>query len=1157
MRGVDTDGRVHAIPVTSGAVSLTMSAKRLHTVSLGALASSLALGLRDLSLAANALYAINLAPLSWCPSLVALTLNSNRLSHIDLSPLSSCKQLERLWLHDNCLECLDLMPLTHCSKLRSLYVEDNSIDRVSLDLMPLQNAAGLRSLRVGGNKLDGMLNLTPLVTGCPALSVFNVDAAVKLQADVEPSTMRRAPAMRRIVLDVKFNPPPIHRANPNRRVKGVTTPPVSPPSIRRSSTAPTTTSAQTSTSDVTKSDSTTTTTTTTTSTTSAAAGQSNKTPAPASTPPVKQPVIKVLLIGFRRLARYAAEDSLSKCGKVVIRASTNSVTTSDPSLLLDSHIVLLYSPQEKTVRQVRVVAGRMPIVVIGTERYRSSADTKLYELVQRLKFFIDPIDIADAKLIYHLGLCFATGDTASTQSILNNSSYSFNNNNSKLTPNNIDNVSSPATALHSIRKSRSTSKLPTSTAAHPCTDVGGIELEDIEDVVDVGSRVDGDTVDATTGDKPKLTRTQSTGDIDTDAFGPKQVTQSQSSGVFCDARNRLHDMRLRRPRADDGGLGGFGGGGATAGLSVNGRNKLRAERSAIESAFTELGGYVTGETCSGIARICGLAKCAAPLLFRSALGSTFEVESTTPEAGVPNAAPMERKKRISCDAFLAYWDSRLKLYDGEERLSNILEDSHFTKLGTTTDPDNVGHSPFGARVQRAKEIYSEYHDNDKNNNKTSSKSTSSPVSIDLKTSSSAPNMTSSTSSKLVTFLSTGFNLGPAASTANMSTEMWCPCDAGIEELVRVFMEGRATRFGAYALVKLSEAVAIGAALVIHGVREAVRGRVGGRARAVCPKEVKRAKLNAALVAAEVGIFEGVVAGLSMTQIRTIKGSFATEVAPATISLAAGCALSWTLSVDEVQHFCVSRKTLLPMAVDAAMRTHCRDPTRMSLSEFAVLLAVLNNVAADGAVDYFFSIIDIDQDEKWSVADVRHFHMEKERLWLDDGMAVSDLHDLWINLLDMIGAQQYQSRMDASPLSLSSITSSSSSHSSISPAAHSASATATRRRPRSAVSDSSSSTQVLDSQVRRSGVVAGNSSWNSVERGAVGNAWQYGPRPHQRRGNGRGPRQWVSRRDVFKLGEKDRKTIIQTLLFVDDEYSSVNIRRTMELSKKSTTAVGVM
>lgn len=973
IRAFDTDSKPHDVPFDPQNDYISLSGLGLHSVSLQILSTFNKVALRELSLAANVLDCIDLSALSACPNLAVLTLNSNRLSHLDLTPLSHCPNLERLWLHDNCLTSLDISALSTCKALRSLYLEDNSLHDVSLDLSPLEHTQNLRSLRLGGNHLNGSLDLTPLLQ-CPALSVFNVDTSVQLIANADSTQARVSPALRRIVLDIKFLA--TTSASP-RPAKGRTTPPVSPRSYnapssprRRTCPPPPPPPQQ-----------------------HHQQHQPIKSSTSSSVVSTSTPILKVLLIAFRRLARYATEDCLSKCGKVMIRAADQGAVSRNVPLLKDSHLIVLHSPSSKSLRQICDVVGQIPTVVLGTERYRSTVDNEMLALLDRFNFYLDPLSEADAKMIYGVGLGFLTGVT--------------NNPSSEVT--NVDKMSSVSTRASSPLSEEDEEALcPSphqmlhksySESALQSRDVG-IELEDIED--------------------EEEGTTSSEFSYDDCSFNPKQ-----KKTTWADVSRLLSDRKSRRSGSGWGNYVGYE-------LSLHGRNKLRAERVSVEAAFHDLGGYATMDSCLSIARSCGLPKCAGPLLFRAAFGSSFEIEATTPEAGVPNP-PMERKKRISRDSFLIYWDSRLKAYDGEERLSNVLEDSHFTRVQTTGE--SSGHSAYGTPlVSRMKTI-------DRGDASRSCDAA-------------GFNWQASVRRSRVN----GRTLHGGAKWT-MPTDMWCPCDTGIEDLIRAFMEGRSSRFGPYALVKMSEAIAIGSSLVMSAIHGVCGNRLGGRARPVCPKEVRDSKLNAAMIAAEVGIFEGVASGLSMNEIRSVKGCFATEVSPGAIPRSGGCALNCSLSLEEVQRFCLTRKTLLPGAVELVMRVHCRNERWMNLSEFSVLLSAVNDVASDGAVDYFFSVADVDQNDRWTLADVREFHMEKERMWREDGMAVSELRDFWVNMLDMIGS----------------------------------------------------------------------------------------------RGDERG----LSRRDLLNLGGKERKVVIQSLLFVDDDYSLLNIRKTMEMNKECASAVGML
>lgn len=980
IRGVDATASTHSVQVTSETDYISLSGHGLKTIALCALDStSAARTLREISLAANALELVDLAPLASCPALTVLCLNSNRIASVDLSPLSRCQKLERLWLHDNKLESVDLTPLKACRSLRSLYLEDNSLHETTLDLAPLAAAQNLRSLRLSGNRLNGKLDLTPLLN-CPALSVLNIDSSVTLVSDGESSQARVSPALRRIVLDIKFT----GRVIGDKTLKRRTTPPVSPtsgysPTRLRRRMSP--------------------------------LGSAFRKSPPSGTaasklaPPPPAPIVKVLLVGFRRLARYAAEDSFTRCGKIMIRAANQDVASRDPALLLDSHLVILYAPSEKTLRQITVVVGRIPTVVIGTERYRSTADNRMLELLDRFNFYADPLDPEDTRVVYNMGKDYATGSKPSPGTAVDNADSA-----SSLQPLDSSPVSEDE-ALAGIGKGHIRKSFSESSIVDAFASVT-IEMEHIEDEDDYSAQ------DADSSGQV-IHRSQSAERMNNIKLHTQPDVSHLPATTWSEVTRRLRERRCSKTGR---GWGSYSG----SEMSMHGKNKLRVERAAVEVAFSDLGGYASIDSCAGIARSCGLPKCAGPLLFRAAFGSSFEIESTTPEAGVPNP-PLERKnRRISSDAFLSYWESRLKAFDGEERLSNLLADNYSSR--PAAHGSYSGHSVYGAPLPR----------------KAQSSGCISLNEVDLAVYSTRM-MSPDRRDELL-----------RRRSSCISLDVSCPCDAGIESLITAFMEGRSSRFGSFALVKMSEAIAIGSSLVMYGLRGVSRNRVGGHARPVCPKEVRQGKLNAALVAAEAGIFEGVASGLSMDQIRSVKGCYATEASPAAVSCSGGLALSYNLRLEEVQRFCTSRKTLLPAAVQVAMATHCRKQTEMNLSEFAIFLSVLNNISSNGAVDYFFSVVDVDHDGYWTLPDLRHFHMEKERMWLCDGMAVSDLGDIWVNLLDMV-------------------------------------------RP--------------------------SKAWKGI-----------------------------SRREFMNLASKERKLVLQSLLFVDDDHSVLNIRRTMELNKNSTSPV---
>eukprot|EP00178_Gracilaria_changii_P016657 TRINITY_DN47971_c0_g1_i1.p1 TRINITY_DN47971_c0_g1~~TRINITY_DN47971_c0_g1_i1.p1 ORF type:complete len:1073 (-),score=158.27 TRINITY_DN47971_c0_g1_i1:123-3206(-) len=958
IRALDTHARPHTVPLTSETDNISLSGLSLHTVALTALATT-PHRLRDLSLSANALPAIDLGPLAYCSALTVLTLNSNRISSIDLTPLASCPQLERLWLHDNNLQTIDLAPLRQCKALRSLYLEDNSIHEHTIDLSPLTATTNLRSLRLGGNRLAGKLDLTALLK-CPSLSVFSTDTSVNLVADGEPSHARVSSALRRIVLDITFSG---KRGSKFARVeRGRTTPPIMPKSVsptrpRRKVNPPVAPPKR-----------------------SVSPRDVHRSSSP-SKPSAEHLIVKVLLIGFRRLARYAVEDSLNKCGNVVIRAADNSVVSQEPEKIRFSHVVMLYAPAERILTQVVALSPHTANVILGSERYRCTMEAQAQRVFKQFSFYSDPLSETATAEVYRKGREHASAASN--------------------TPSDSVKQVSSASKLDGSDAKKTTSRGNKSSVLN-CDSVG-IELEHIDDEVESADALHG-------------------------TYSGKGQLKSPNATSLSDLSRRLRE-RSSRPGS---GVGSFAG----RDMKAHGKNKERAERASVEAAFEDLGGFATVNSFGGIARACGLPKCAGPLTFKAAHNSSCEIESTTPEAGVPNHPTDGKNRRISTESFMSYWGARLRAFDGEERLANILEDS----VGSNLDSEDgaLGHSQYGAPLSRK-----------------SSGSTSPATSFSQLNSITPSQSADFPRTKNINLTSLAARFPRSASMSFIPTDISCPCDSGIESLIKAFMDGRRSRFGSFALVKMSEAVAIGSALVIHSLRAKGKSRVGGAARPVCPKEVREGKLNASLIAAEVGIFEGVASGLSMDQIRSVKGCFATEVAPSQISRNGGITSNCTLGIEDVQRFCVSRKTLLPGAVKLAMAAHCRDPKRMTLAEFSILLSVLNNISSNGSVDYMFTVVDADRDDRWTIPDLRQLHMEKEQIWLQDGMAVSELGNIWTHLIDMI-------------------------------------------------------------------------------------------RPSR-------PTEGITRREFYRLGAKERKAVIQSLLFMDDDLSLLNIRRTVELNKKSSTS----
>lgn len=1001
IRGIDGAGRPHTVRVTPELEHITLSGLGLRSVSLAPLSLQPAPAmLREVSLAANALQSIDLAPLSSCKELTVLTLNSNRMKEVDLSPLAACTKLERLWLHDNLLNHVDLAPLQSCTALRSLYLEDNAINDHPLDISPLKDAKQLRSLRLGGNTFGGSLDITPLLQ-IPALSQFHVSTDVKLRATGESHQARISPALRKCVLDITFHGPasndfvekayrtpskvsPIpRRATPpyfSSSVSGA----LKPRASRCGSPSPLLLSS--------------------TNFSSLKNSLSKQNHGPCASAP---PVISALLVGFRRLSRYSVEDALSRRGRITIRAVELDTALQDPSTVLDSHVVIVQTPSEKSLKQLLlIISGSCAVFVFGSERYRARNLDMLTSTVKDVQscFVPDPLSEDVAQLIFSRGVECANSRTKSN---VVTADSRFGRQRSE--PDLGDQGDSPK------RSSAVTSIVATDSmfsATSPPSPSVAPEVEAGSEPFSAGGDVEHAGLD---GKRPNLQELPITLELD----------ENPPLSMWTQISERLRSGRLSADERTRYRLAGSPRLSPSASCSSNlmdklqcpelkrhGSNKLRAERAALELVFHDLGDSLSSECFAGIARTCGLPKCAGYLLFCAALESAKAVESTTPESGVPEKereSPPQTGvgKEVPSETFMQYWEARLQPFDSDSRLFNVLMDA---SLSVYNSGPPLFHHPRSLGVELA-------------------------LGSDV-----------DRGSALHKSKSVGYKSRPKPHSTPRA--LCRGCNSGIEALITGFMQGRSTRFGMFSLVKMPEAIALGTALMLLALQSESESRVGGCARSISSKEVCSGSLNASLIAAEAGVFEGVAACLSMDSLREIKGHFAAEASPEALVASEGCALKYNLQEEEFVHYNMQRNLLLRRGVRSLLGVHCGGRSQIKLTEFAVFHKVSNDLKSNAAADYFFSVIDFDQDEFWCLADIHHFLVEKEKVLVADGIAMCGLKEIWFSLLDMI--------------------------------------------------------QPADI--------------------AMG----------------------ISRNEFLRLTPKERKVIIQSILFVDDDHATLNIRKTMKL-----------
>lgn len=1028
VRGIDGAGKPHITRVTPELEHITLSGLGLHSMSLLALQLHGAPQLRELTLAANALSAIDLAPLSappfGCPELTVLALNSNRLRAVDLEPLRGCPKLERVWLHDNALQTIDLSPLSACPNLRSLYLEDNAIHDETLDLTPLANAKQLKSLRLSGNLFGARLDVTALLN-VPALSQLHVAPDVQMYARGSSKQARVSPAMRRCVLDIMFEAPSapssssssspassptmVTSANRPERKSPVQVQKSSTSSVQPQCSSSPSPTASTSTDAESRSPTRPSAVVPTDSADSGSGsrpepsspdpidlGQSASPQTPASGTDAASPtkrrqrssiLVESLLIGFRRLLRYATEDALSRCGMISIRSVEPDVALADPACVLASHVVLLQTPTPTLLEQIALITKsvQVPVVVIGTERYRSANEAAL----EGLTFLHDPVSVDSMRSVYENALATAearsSGPTVPhgrrTAGPRRASAAASSRGAARASPSgkDVDAANEDASAQREGKCARDASSVHGAAA-------------DLKPSLRLSPALHGANGPGKTEGGPCSPR-----------FG-RPPRSAPPTGACAQSLSRSLSMPLNMSS-----FGRLQPSSSTTSLpspdmmeeqaSTFETGKMRAERAAIDIAFHDAGGHMPLNRFPQLARTCGMPKCAGALLFQAVVAGSTVIESTSPEPGVVggsshhaeegNGSPFASHsttsrvtvagildRKVSLSAFVAYWEARLGPYDGDARLAHVILDSRSVSailraVGTSADDHVTASEHMHGPMQNVSSDHSKQ-----------------------------------AGDKMGATHPHGIKKSPSRSfreivqTYLQSSELR-GYDSGVEELISGFMQGRSNRFGMFALVKLHEAIAIGTSLVLLALRGKCRSRVGGRARTIGPRELRVGKLNASLIAAEAGIFEGVSTDLSTDRLRTIKGNYSAEARPEAVVASDGCALSYTLSEEEVKHYNMQRRFLLRRGVQAVLSVHCRGRKHMNLAEFAVLHTNAVDLTSNAAADYFFSVIDYDQDDVWSIADLQHFHSEKARTLRTDNLVLSELHQVWECLWDMM------------------------------------------------------------------------------------------------------------------------------------------------------------
>ncbi|KAA8494674.1 Internalin-A [Porphyridium purpureum] len=190
--------------------------------------------------------------------------------------------------------------------------------------------------------------------------------------------------------------------------------------------------------------------------------------------------------------------------------------------------------------------------------------------------------------------------------------------------------------------------------------------------------------------------------------------------------------------------------------------------------------------------------------------------------------------------------------------------------------------------------------------------------------------------------------------------------------------------------------------------------VSGR---ITERGLVRSRFCQGLIAAESYFFDGLFVVLDSARLLECRSTF--EALGGRVSddpeLACG------LYIDKVVEYCTKRGTVIPRGVaavfssrlgrgwmssnslssegDVAEREAKKEVT-MSLPDFALFWASMQDVAQFPSFEYWFSVLDCDMDGFVSREDAHHFYAEKCRLHSARGVFLADFSYLWSSLTDL-------------------------------------------------------------------------------------------------------------------------------------------------------------
>eukprot|EP00184_Porphyridium_aerugineum_P004042 CAMPEP_0184708088 /NCGR_PEP_ID=MMETSP0313-20130426/37596_1 /TAXON_ID=2792 /ORGANISM="Porphyridium aerugineum, Strain SAG 1380-2" /LENGTH=1180 /DNA_ID=CAMNT_0027169669 /DNA_START=1022 /DNA_END=4564 /DNA_ORIENTATION=- len=354
---------------------------------------------------------------------------------------------------------------------------------------------------------------------------------------------------------------------------------------------------------------------------------------------------------------------------------------------------------------------------------------------------------------------------------------------------------------------------------------------------------------------------------------------------------------------------------------IGGEVRNRMEKPALEKLFARSGGAVGRMQFSPISTLCGLPVCAAPLLFAASV----------------QLLPDMNSERVTADAFIQLWETKLRNMNGEGRLSVIMAAYKPVKKNGESDGNHSTEKPY------------------RNGFMTSN----SAIPIEafyilaeglVKTLRSrigeGPDVVEAVASCLLFGLNGSAHTGAPVREKDLQRVNLCSRLLGAESGM---YEGptfqlRPDRFCS-----------------IRSIFENARNEKAGGAN---PSNVNDSSMM------------DFTRSTSEKLIQLTESEFTDFCAARSLLTRRGAAAL----------FCRHVRPKSP---------------NMTFSDFARFWTATNDLKLDSSLEYFFQVLDYDMNGYISAEDAFHFYTEKEALLQEDGLVLASFWDVWVGILDLV------------------------------------------------------------------------------------------------------------------------------------------------------------